>query len=251
MGQLEKYGLYVLCLVIFLILGVAIWGGDPASLPAKGPLEAGHLAANKSEKPKPEVSLPDLLNPRPADKVEPKPAEKPPAAGGPVVPGPIVTPPPAPPAAEHYTVQKGDTFESIATRILGSRSHRDALMAANPGIPADRLIPGRTKLVLPATAKEAARPAPTQTGSPAPEKPKDALLGSGSGNPGEKKIEAAPVPKAASTTYRVQKGDSLVAISRKVFRDDRHVDAIFALNRDKLRSKHDLPRNLDLKLPAQ
>src|SRR5262249_18440166 len=31
MGQLEKYGLYVLCLVIFLILGVAIWGGDPAT----------------------------------------------------------------------------------------------------------------------------------------------------------------------------------------------------------------------------
>jgi LysM repeat protein len=27
MGQLEKYGLYVLCLVIFLILGVTIWGG--------------------------------------------------------------------------------------------------------------------------------------------------------------------------------------------------------------------------------
>ena len=31
MGQLEKYGLYVLCLVIFLILGVAVWGGDPVS----------------------------------------------------------------------------------------------------------------------------------------------------------------------------------------------------------------------------
>ncbi len=26
MGQLERYGLYVLCLVIFLILGIAIWG---------------------------------------------------------------------------------------------------------------------------------------------------------------------------------------------------------------------------------
>lgn len=34
MGQLEKYGLYVLCLVIFLILGVAIWGGDPTTPPA-------------------------------------------------------------------------------------------------------------------------------------------------------------------------------------------------------------------------
>ena len=32
MGQLEKYGLYVLCLVIFLILGVTIWG-DPAGQP--------------------------------------------------------------------------------------------------------------------------------------------------------------------------------------------------------------------------
>ena len=29
MGQLEKYGLYVLCLVIFLILGVAMWGDPP------------------------------------------------------------------------------------------------------------------------------------------------------------------------------------------------------------------------------
>ena len=33
MGQLERYGLYVLCIVIFLILGVALWGGDPV-LPA-------------------------------------------------------------------------------------------------------------------------------------------------------------------------------------------------------------------------
>lgn len=33
MGQLERYGLYVLCLVIFLILGVAIWGSDPRELP--------------------------------------------------------------------------------------------------------------------------------------------------------------------------------------------------------------------------
>ena len=29
MGQLERYGLYVLVVVIFLILGVAIWGEDP------------------------------------------------------------------------------------------------------------------------------------------------------------------------------------------------------------------------------
>ena len=33
MGQLEKYGLYVLCLVIFLILGVTIWGNPDATSP--------------------------------------------------------------------------------------------------------------------------------------------------------------------------------------------------------------------------
>ena len=33
MGQLEKYGLYVLCLVIFLILAVTIWPGDVAASP--------------------------------------------------------------------------------------------------------------------------------------------------------------------------------------------------------------------------
>ena len=32
MGQLEKYGLYVLCLVIFLILGVAMWGDPPSDV---------------------------------------------------------------------------------------------------------------------------------------------------------------------------------------------------------------------------
>ncbi len=38
MGQLEKYGLYVLVVVIVLILGVAIWGGEP-------PVPRGDLAA--------------------------------------------------------------------------------------------------------------------------------------------------------------------------------------------------------------
>ncbi|MFK7741922.1 MAG: LysM peptidoglycan-binding domain-containing protein [Planctomycetota bacterium] len=35
MGQLEKYGLYVLCLVIFLILGVTIWPGDSVRDPGQ------------------------------------------------------------------------------------------------------------------------------------------------------------------------------------------------------------------------
>ncbi len=45
MGQLEKYGLYVLCLVIFLILGVTIWG-EPASALKKEGRESVAIRAN-------------------------------------------------------------------------------------------------------------------------------------------------------------------------------------------------------------
>jgi len=45
MGQLEKYGLYVLCLVIFLILGVTIWG-EPADALKKTGNENVAMRAN-------------------------------------------------------------------------------------------------------------------------------------------------------------------------------------------------------------
>lgn len=46
MGQLEKYGLYVLCLVIFLILGVTIWGNpDSPSLQEKSEVVPMHVRA--------------------------------------------------------------------------------------------------------------------------------------------------------------------------------------------------------------
>ena len=55
MGQLEKYGLYVLCLVIFLILGVAIWGGDAAPVHAGNSPLAGNVAAPPGGNPAPAI----------------------------------------------------------------------------------------------------------------------------------------------------------------------------------------------------
>lgn len=51
MGQLERYGLYVLCVVIFLILGVALWGGDPAlaNTEALNPPASRDLSASASD----------------------------------------------------------------------------------------------------------------------------------------------------------------------------------------------------------
>ncbi len=47
MGQLEKYGLYVLCLLIFLILGVTLWGsGTVGAFEKNRKSSAQHLKAN-------------------------------------------------------------------------------------------------------------------------------------------------------------------------------------------------------------
>ena len=45
MGQLEKYGLYVMCLVIFLILGVTLWG-EPATSRSKAARENASIHAS-------------------------------------------------------------------------------------------------------------------------------------------------------------------------------------------------------------
>ena len=51
MGQLEKYGLYVLCLVIFLILGVTIWGGGDLPPPGKNSTAAIKAPAARPDSP--------------------------------------------------------------------------------------------------------------------------------------------------------------------------------------------------------
>ena len=125
MGQLEKYGLYVLCLVICLILGVAIWGGDPGSATIdRAQLERTAAEANarrtaqqprsdenpfapvRSDTVKSDTgkSPADLLDLRPADETPPAPG---PANNNGGAAGPKATPPAT------YTVKKGETIEEI------------------------------------------------------------------------------------------------------------------------------------------
>lgn len=47
-----------------------------------------------------------------------------------------------------YTVQKGDTLYSIAQRRYGSGAQYKKILSANPGLKAERLLPG-TKIKLP------------------------------------------------------------------------------------------------------
>ena len=50
-------------------------------------------------------------------------------------------------------------------------------------------------------------------------------------------------------TYVVQPGDSLYAISKKIYGDSSHIDSIYSANRDTLKSKNSLQVGQTLRLP--
>lgn len=179
MGQLEKYGLYVLCLVIFLILGVTIWG-DPDSSTHQQQSEVVPMRVNAGGMPlgdgndtlvtrrSPPVAsnsantLQSLLQPasRPRSKPKVQPQVQPkvePKLGGnsPVV-EPVVKPVVVA-SQRKYTVKNGDMLGHIAQKQLGSTRYVNAIRDLNPGLRnSDKLSIGQV-LVLPASGKAKAK----------------------------------------------------------------------------------------------
>ena len=166
MGQLERYGLYVLCVVIFLILGVALWGGDP-SVPPPASSTVLEVARSQIQTPPPaperddvverlrrEFSSSSVRNPASApldatlalDGVRDAGVQPVHADLGGVQPAPVVH------AAREYEVKKDDVLESIARSELGAAKHWRDILAANPGLQPTKLRPGM-KIKLPAIDK--------------------------------------------------------------------------------------------------
>lgn len=133
-------------------------------------------------------------NPTPELPTNPPESNPPPMAAPPAAtptPPPAVTPPPAaPPVAEgqDYTVVKGDTFATIATK---SGVSVKAMEAANPGVNPKKLQIGQ-KLHVPAPTSPGATAAPMA----APGAPETAAAG------GEQ-------------TYKVKSGDTLIGIAKQ------------------------------------
>ncbi len=174
MGQLERYGLYVLCLVIFLILGVAIWGSDPQEL------RSGYtLATVDSES---EVKTPDSYRSdvRTYTKEQVKKAvtkhvaaeeamfEPAPVVVDPVmvpadpvmVPAPIVEikkadKPVASVEVKYHTIAEGDNFSSLAAHYLKNKNLYHRIVAANPKLN-PRILKLGTRIVIPARTEPAA-----------------------------------------------------------------------------------------------
>lgn len=134
-----------------------------------------------------------------------------------------------PPDFLQYTVQPGDSFQSIAERFYGSGVDGSVIARSNPLMDPRRLKAGRVILV-----------------------PKD---------PNNIQGIPAAVPQPASTsasekpsstpprTYTVQRGDNLSLIAQRLLGSSRHADAIFDANRSTLSSKDALKVGQVLVIP--
>ena len=223
MGQLEKYGLYVMCLVIFLILGVTLWG-EPATSrsPAareNAAIQAGMTGAVNTRAVRRRASMDDLLSanrdrPARADRhrteklksllgkdAESAAKAKPALAVSEtkkVAEAPAEKPANDKPAkksyrqpvakARTYTVKDGDDLTRIALRQLGKSSRWPLIVEVNPDLKnPDRLQVGM-QLRLPNVAVK-------------------------SGSSGRN----ASAVKDLHRTYKIRKGDSYSLISQKFF----------------------------------
>ena len=231
MGQLEKYGLYVLCLVIFLILGVTIWGGGDAQASLRrGPTTSqsnlrANPGTNESAALKPgdggaaltpdlhkllaPVELPSAPKKAPVLPVDQNGMAK---VGGEASKGvganaspTAEQTPPAPEVRQTYKVVKGDTLDSIARQKLGSPTLHTEIARLNPGVQPSRLQIGQ-ELILPTTAELAAA-----RGNLAP--------------------ATTPIPAAESpASYTIAKGDTLESIAQRKLGSRKRTAELRSLN---------------------
>ncbi len=212
MGQLEKYGLYVLCLVIFLILGVALWG-DPAAAADRPQSQHARQASVVVNPLAQEFDLNKMeaILGGGEPKRDPAPQQEPqPQGGGEPKPEPIVQSEPAPqpePVVEQretYTVVAKDSLASIARKRLGSERHVKLLLELNPGVTPERLKVGQS-LSMPTTIE---------------------LAGVG----GTSKKQPEPSGSGALRTHEVQKGDTFEGLAMRYLNDRKRVLEIKKLN---------------------
>ena len=248
MGQLEKYGLYVLVVVIVLILGVAIWGdgrtepddvllaGGDGVAPALTDLDYGRRAgvdapyeptrdpaAGPNGGAGGALPLDDLIVTPPGPGVE----GAPPGGGGTTPPQPEPEPQPAPSGPQDYEVQSGDNPTKIVKRFGGTDADVPAFLAANPGLNPRRMKAG-DKVVVPSFGASRSPALERREGGP---------------------VETQEAPRALPATYVVKAGDTPGGISSKLYGTSRHWRKLLEYNGLTEADAKALPLNTQLRVP--
>jgi len=150
---------------------------------------------------------------------------------GPVPPQSPLTPPPAA-APRTYVVQAGDTLSTISQKTLGTSKKWELISKANGNVNPTSLRIGQA-LTIPQEPVEVAH-----SEGPALERALEEAAGFVSNG------------NRPTGIYRVQAGDSLYVISRRVLSSPDRWKEIYELNRDKMSSPNDLSVGQVILVPA-
>lgn len=265
MGNVERILVVVIMATIVVILALAIWGlGQdevntspydtasgvapekevPVDLEAGGAPDGGATATappDDSMTGEITVETPPKTAPGPIAQVDAQPKRAPESERSALPPSPA--PKSAPggipfdspiPGMRRYRVEKGDTYSTIAFKVLGDRNLWKEIADANKDVAPERLAVGMEILVPP-------RPEGAVTKAPAPE-PAPPLLAA-SAAPGES-------PKKSERAYVTRKGDTLYGIAKRELNDPSKWKSIYEMNRRVLPSEKVVPVGLTLQLPA-
>lgn len=129
-----------------------------------------------------------------------------------------------------YTWGRGDTWNAVAQRLYGDKSMAQLLQQFNEG--SDYRAPGESILVPVFDGRESSRIAKDEQSSGSKQASKDEELSEERGN-----------------LYRVEDGDSLWVISKKVYGKGSQWEKIFEANKDVLDSPDDVKPGMGLRIP--
>ncbi|HYD02184.1 MAG TPA: LysM peptidoglycan-binding domain-containing protein [Phycisphaerales bacterium] len=171
------------------------------------------------------------LSPAPRADVAPLPVAPLPApnAPQPVQPAPLPGKRLIAPEFTEYTVQAGDgSFAAISRRVYGTAAHAEAISRANPFVPPNKLVVGRTRLKIPKDPANIQGRVEEIPGAPA-------------GEP----------DAAAASEHTVQPGETLGAISKRYYGTTTRWKAILEANSDLLDKPEKLRAGMTLRIPPK
>ena len=120
-----------------------------------------------------------------------------------------------------HVVQPGESFSTISMIAYGNPNLYAAIMRANPGVDPQKIRPGMKINIPPASE---AMPAPKPAAPAAPVAPVATPPAPRIGNGDAAQVARAEQPIDPQTQYRVQPGDNLYSISKKLYgRGDRYL----------------------------